>query len=117
VHVRLNDDDTGFDAEQVSLTVDNLAPTAVTYSLPASVNEGSLATVSITGVTDVGTLDTFTYSYVVKKNAAIVATSGGFIAAPTFSFTPDDAEGGYRLDCRVQAQDDDTDLSPSTRRA
>ncbi|MFO0789325.1 MAG: right-handed parallel beta-helix repeat-containing protein [Pirellulales bacterium] len=95
-----------------NLTVNNVAPTAVAYSLPASVNEGSLATINITGQTDVGTLDTFTYSYVVKKNGSTVATSGGFIGSNSFNFTPDDMDPGFTWTVEVQAKDDDGGLSP-----
>src|SRR5262249_26858579 len=109
ITVDLTDEDGTFTAGSKNITVHNLNPTAITLNLP-SINEGSLGTLTVTSVTDPGTADTFTYSYVVKKNGSSYATSGGFVASNTFSFTPDDMDPGFTWTVDIQVKDDDGGL-------
>jgi hypothetical protein len=57
VHVRLRDDDTGFDTDQINITVNNLNPSIDSISVNSPINENGIATVTGT-YSDVGTLDT-----------------------------------------------------------
>ena len=100
----------------ISITGENDAPTAVVFSLPSSVNEGSAATVTITGVTDVDVLDTFTYNYVLKKNGVTVQTSE-FVSPSTFNLTPDDGAAGIAWTVEVQARDAAGAISPVNSQA
>ncbi|HEY6565137.1 MAG TPA: cohesin domain-containing protein, partial [Pirellulaceae bacterium] len=111
IMVDLTDEDGTFTAGTKNLTVHNLDPTAITVSVP-SINEGSMGTITVTSVSDPGTADTFTYSFVVKKNMVTFATSGGFVASNSFAFTPDDMDPGFTWTVEVQAKDDDGGLSP-----
>jgi nitrous oxidase accessory protein NosD len=106
ISVDLTDEDGTFVAGSKNITVHNLNPTAITVNLP-SINEGSLGTLTVTSVTDPGIADTFTYSFIVKKNGATYATSGGFAASNAFSFTPDDMDPGFTWTVDVQVKDDD----------
>jgi len=100
----------------ITITGENDAPTAVGFSLPGSVNEGSAATVTITSVTDVDVLDTFTYNYVLKKNGVAVQTSG-FVSPSTFNLTPDDGAAGIAWTVEVQARDAAGAVSPVNSQA
>jgi VCBS repeat-containing protein len=95
----------------ITVTGENDAPTAVGFSLPASVNEGAVAAATITSVSDVDAGDTFTYNYVLKKNGVAVQTSG-FVSAATFNLTPDDGGPGIVWTVEVQAKDAAGSLSP-----
>lgn len=59
IDLTLTDDDTGSDNETVIVTVDNAAPTLNNVSLPASVNEGDVVTLTAV-IQDPSPLDTFT---------------------------------------------------------
>jgi len=100
----------------ITITGENDVPTAVGFSLPSSVNEGSAGTVTVTGVTDVDLLDTFTYNYVLKKNGVAVQTSG-FVSPSTFNLTPDDGAAGIAWTVEVQARDAAGAVSPVNSQA
>ena len=95
----------------VTVTGENDAPTAVVFSLPASVNEGAVAAATITSVSDADVGDTFTYNYVLKKNGVAVQTSG-FVSAATFNLTPEDGGPGNVWTVEVQAKDAAGAVSP-----
>ena len=65
VTITANDGNGGVTSATFSLTVNNVAPTA-TFNFPASVNEGSLITLTLTAPFDPSSVDTaagFTYQY------------------------------------------------------
>jgi hypothetical protein len=62
VRGRIIDKDGGFNEYIKSIGVNNVAPTA-TFSAPASVNQGSNFTISLTGVVDPSSADTLTYAF------------------------------------------------------
>jgi subtilisin-like proprotein convertase family protein len=62
VTVTVTDDDSGSGGDTAIITVSNVAPTA-SFGNDAPQDEGSPVTVSFTGQSDPGTLDTFTYSF------------------------------------------------------
>jgi hypothetical protein len=101
-------DKDGLSASQsVSVLVSNVAPVATIVGAPATSPEGTTINLTST-VTDVGTLDTFTYNWSVLKNG-IPYSTGTPTNASSFSFTPND-NGVYVVNLTVA----DDDLLTST---
>jgi hypothetical protein len=70
-------DDDGGESEQysASVTIENVAPSA-TFNAPASVNEGTSISLSLTGVTDPGTADTHAFRFSCDGGSNWTAYSG-----------------------------------------
>src|SRR5207302_2653048 len=100
ITVDLMDEDGTFlnRANALSVTVNNVAPTAAIVGAPASSPEGT--GISLTSnVTDPGA-DTFSYAWSVTKNGNAYASG----TAANFSFTPND-EGTYVVSLTVTDDD------------
>src|SRR5207244_3949772 len=82
----VTDDDGGIGTDTKSITVTNVAPTAIINGAPANSPEGTAINLTST-VTDAGTADTFTYAWSVTKNLIAYGLTG---SGPSYSFTPDD---------------------------
>jgi hypothetical protein len=105
VYGRVLDKDGGFTDYQTTVTVNDVAPTASSMSNSGPVNEGSLATVSLTSPTDISSVDAASLHY------SFALTQGGLISAysaasavnnGTFAF-PDN--GAYTVYGRVIDKD------------
>src|SRR5690606_11412384 len=84
INVTLTDSADLSDTATTTALVTNVDPAADIVGAPDTALEGDLISVTA-GVTDPGTLDTFTYEWSVTKDGALFAT--GTDAA--FAFTPD----------------------------
>jgi PKD repeat protein/Ca2+-binding EF-hand superfamily protein len=99
VCLTVTDDDGGVSRDTLTVTVQNVAPTATIEGSPAQSPEGTEITLtSIVG--DPSTADTFTYAWNVTKDGS--AYAGG--QAASFSFTPDD-NGTYVVSLVVTDDD------------
>src|SRR5207244_3992074 len=83
----------------IDLTVNNIAPVATINGAPTESPEGTAIDLT-SSVTDVGTLDTFTYAWKVTKNDAAFASGSG----SNFSLTPND-DGTYVVTLKVTDDD------------
>jgi FG-GAP-like repeat len=96
--------------DRIGVRVDNLPPTASITGLPLGTSfEGNKITLG-SKVTDPSPMDTFTYTWTVKKNGVFFdsGTSGGI------SFTPDD-QGTYDVFLSVRDDDGGTDDASPVR--
>ncbi len=100
VRLTVTDDDGGMSSATLTVTVQNVAPTAAIDGAPAQSEEGAEITLTST-VTDPGTADTLTYTWNVMKGGLAYASG----AAANFSFTPDD-DGTYVVSLTVTDDDD-----------
>src|SRR4029077_20329515 len=111
VHVRLRDDDTGFDDDQVSLTVKNVDPSIGTLTISSPINENDFATLQGT-YGDIGTQDTHFLDIDWDGNGTFdqtVAVSGGAFSVSHQYL--DDTPTGTSMDTftvHVRLRDDDT---------
>ena len=96
-----NDEDTG--TASTTVTVANVAPTLAILGIPSLAAEGDLISL-ISSVTDPGTLDTYSYTWVVTRDGEEVASGD----ASALSFTAED-NGNYEVTLTVE--DDDTGLT------
>ena len=105
--VKVKDDLGTVGTDTVIVTVNNVAPTG-TLGNDGPKNEGSLVTVSFTGVVDPGTLDTFVYSFDWENDGTYdVVDQGGASATHTWA-----DNGVYTVKARVK--DDDGGFSEYT---
>jgi hypothetical protein len=114
VTIEVDDNDGGAGITHTStITVNNVAPTPTISGEPQqSINEGATVSLAV-GVTDPGSVDTFTYSWSVKKDGQAftlgnnVATNG-----TTLSFVAPD-QGSYVAKCVVTDNDGGTNTATS----
>jgi hypothetical protein len=97
----VTDDDGGSITKTKNITVTNANPDAEISGEPVgSISEGTPVSLSVLA-TDPGTLDTFTYTWSVKKNGSAYTLPGNAVVdQTTFTFTPND-NGTYVAYCRV----------------
>jgi len=91
----------------VAVQVSNADPVAVINNAPTSSPEGTALNLA-SGVTDAGTLDTFTYAWTVTKNGNAYAADN----TANLTFTPDD-DGTYVV--TLDVIDDDGGTSSTNR--
>lgn len=99
VSVNVTDRDGGLGTASKTITVTNVAPTASILGAPATSPEGSAINVTA-GVSDPGTLDTFTYAWSVSKNGSAFASGTG----SSLTFTPND-NATYAVNLTVTDKD------------
>lgn len=99
------DDDGGSVTRTKTITVTNANPDAIISGAPGSpITEGTAVNLTV-AATDPGTLDTFSYTWSVKKNGvAFSLPNGTDVSSTSFSFTPTD-NGSYVAYCRVVDND------------
>ncbi len=97
----VTDDDGGSVTRTKTINVTNANPDAeITGEPGSSVNEGTPVTLNVVA-TDPGVLDTFTYTWSVKKNGQAFALPNNAVVDQTsFTFTPTD-NGSFVAYCRV----------------
>src|SRR5207253_9424080 len=102
--------DTGSASASTNITVNNVPPTVVINGAPVSSPEGTPITLTA-GVTDPGTLDTFTYVWSVTKNGSSYAGFTGQ-GTGTVVLTPDD-NGTYVVNLTVTDDDTGVGVAPA----
>jgi hypothetical protein len=104
IYARVIDKDGGWSDYQTVITVNNVAPTA-TISGPATINEGSSATVSLTSPADASTVDvtSLRYSFALSSSALVTDYANASSANDnTFGFADN---GSYTIYARVIDKD------------
>ena len=110
IAVTATDDDGGVSAAVTQvITVNNVAPTSVTITAPATSSEG-ISITATAAVVDPGTADTFTYAWTVTKNSVLYASQTG--SSSSFTFTPDDGPSTFKVSLTVT--DDDGGVKTAT---
>jgi hypothetical protein len=113
VTLTVTDKDGGATTETATVTAVNVAPTAdVTGEPIVQTFEGTAVTLSA-DVTDVGSADTFTYAWSLKKDGDSIDISALTTDAQTFTFTPTD-NGSYLATVVVTDDDSGTVTSSSS---
>ena len=111
VMVRLRDDDSGIDTDQVALTVDNVSPSDIQITPLVMIDENGIAQLQMSFV-DPGILDTHTVDIDWDGDnvfdETIVVSGGAFMA--THQFLDDDPTGTLSdtFNVNVRLRDDDT---------
>lgn len=107
VSLTVTDDDGGVGMDSQTISVHNVAPTVTINGAPSDDKEGTRIELT-SSVSDPGTLDTFTYAWVVTKNGSAYASGSD----ANFAFTPDD-NGSYVVTLTVT--DDDGGVGTDAR--
>src|SRR5262249_52736966 len=107
VSVQATDKDGGTGSTTATLVVTNVAPTA-TFSAPASVNEGSTATVSFSGQSDPSGADTgagLRYSYDFSNDGTLEITNSTSASGKVPGPYLDDGPGKRTVHGRINDKD------------
>ena len=101
--LKVTDDETTFTTATASLTVANVAPTIIAYTLGTSVNEGSSIPFQIAPVSDPSSVDVaagFTYSF-----ACDGSTFGNFLSSNMVNCPAGDGPGSVTIAGKVKDKD------------